>query len=97
MQVPVKLNVSYAEKDAVKSMGAWWDAKRKHWYISDWQSKKDFAKWLPEYDEIENLAENKAIDYLDSVQRCPLIDSNIFGQCFDVSNFKTDYWNFAHA
>lgn len=95
--MPVKLKVSYADKEVVKSMGAWWNAKQKYWYISDWQSKKEFAKWLPMDYDVENLAEKMALEYFDSVQKCPVVDSLVFGSCFDVTNLKTDYWNFAHA
>ncbi|RZK43399.1 MAG: hypothetical protein EOO90_03830 [Pedobacter sp.] len=49
--MPIKLNVPFAEKDQVKSLGAWWYAEEKAWVIPD--SIKDinpFALWLPQED-----------------------------------------------
>lgn len=44
----IYLNVSYAEKDEAKNLGARWDRTRKKWYIDTQQvAKEAFSKWLP--------------------------------------------------
>jgi exodeoxyribonuclease VII large subunit len=41
------LNVQYAEKDTVRSLGARWDVTKKRWYITENSEPFLFAKWLP--------------------------------------------------
>jgi hypothetical protein len=43
----VYLNVSYADKDNAKSMGAWWDADKKKWYAPNGSSK--YEKLIEKY------------------------------------------------
>jgi hypothetical protein len=43
----VYLNVSYADKDDAKSMGAWWDADKKKWFAPNGSSK--FEKLIDKY------------------------------------------------
>jgi len=43
----VYLNVSYADKDDAKSMGAWWDADKKKWFAPNGTSK--FEKLIDKY------------------------------------------------
>ena len=48
-QVPkIFLNVSFAEKDVVKGLGAWFDPTSKSWYIPPHKvaDKANFAKWI---------------------------------------------------
>jgi hypothetical protein len=45
----IYLNVSYADKDKVKALGAKWDAKRKTWFIRDAEDLTPFLPWIPEY------------------------------------------------
>ena len=37
----------FAEKDAVKALGARWDAARKLWYIVDVTDLTPFLRWIP--------------------------------------------------
>ncbi|WP_428355100.1 DUF5710 domain-containing protein [Methyloprofundus sp.] len=39
------LNVSYAEKDAAKALGARWDANKKKWYVPENLDTSVFSKW----------------------------------------------------
>jgi hypothetical protein len=39
------LNVSFAEKDIVKSLGARWDSIAKQWYAPDGTDPQPFKKW----------------------------------------------------
>jgi Domain of unknown function (DUF5710) len=49
----VYLNVPYAEKDAVRQLGARWDAKAKRWFIASELQFDSFAQWLPLLDEVK--------------------------------------------
>lgn len=40
------LEVPYAEKDKVKSLGAKWDVIKKKWYVEDVEDLTVFIKWL---------------------------------------------------
>lgn len=44
--MPYKINVPYAEKDAAKAIGAFWDANQKTWYIPDHKNPNDFMQWI---------------------------------------------------
>lgn len=43
----VNLVTPFAEKDAVKALGARWDAAKKCWYIVDVVDLTPFARWIP--------------------------------------------------
>lgn len=47
MNQPVYLQVSFAEKDRVKQLGARWDASKRHWYVPAGVALQPFAPWLP--------------------------------------------------
>lgn len=40
------LNVTYAEKDAAKALGARWDPDKKKWYVPPDKELAPFAQWL---------------------------------------------------
>lgn len=43
----INLVTPFAEKDAVKALGARWDAVKKHWYIVDAADLAPFMRWIP--------------------------------------------------
>lgn len=43
----INLVTPFAEKDAVKALGARWDAARKLWYITDVADLTPFLRWIP--------------------------------------------------
>lgn len=43
----INLVTPFAEKDAVKAMGARWDATKKVWYIVDVTDLTPFMRWIP--------------------------------------------------
>lgn len=43
----INLVTPFAEKDAVKALGAKWDSSRKVWYIVDVSDLTPFQRWLP--------------------------------------------------
>lgn len=44
----INLKTPFAEKDAVKALGARWDATRKIWYIVDVPDLTPFMRWIPD-------------------------------------------------
>jgi hypothetical protein len=44
----IYLNVPYAQKDAVKALGARWDAINKKWYVSSDLDMTPFKQWQSE-------------------------------------------------
>ena len=44
----INLVTPFAEKDAVKALGARWDGTRKVWYIQDVDDLSPFIKWIPD-------------------------------------------------
>ncbi|RFO98547.1 hypothetical protein DIC66_01265 [Rhodoferax lacus] len=44
----INLKTPFAEKDAVKALGARWDAARKIWYITDVPDLIPFMRWIPD-------------------------------------------------
>ena len=42
----VNLNVPFHEKDAAKSLGAWWDVERKTWFVKDVEKLEVFERWI---------------------------------------------------
>jgi len=45
-----ELNVSYAEKDDAKSLGAWWNPDKKIWYVPAGIDVRPFERWSPKVD-----------------------------------------------
>lgn len=43
----INLVTPFAEKDAVKALGARWDSTKKLWYITDVADLTPFARWIP--------------------------------------------------
>ncbi|MFZ2295096.1 MAG: DUF5710 domain-containing protein [Polaromonas sp.] len=46
----INLVTPFAEKDAVKALGARWDASKKIWYITDVADLTPFSRWIPSLD-----------------------------------------------
>lgn len=46
-QMRINLVTPFAEKDAVKALGARWDATKKLWYIVDVADLTPFLRWIP--------------------------------------------------
>ena len=43
----INLVTPFAEKDAVKALGACWDASKKLWYIVNVTDLTPFLRWIP--------------------------------------------------
>jgi len=48
LRMRINLVTPFAEKDAVKALGARWDAAKKLWYIVDVTDLTPFARWIPD-------------------------------------------------
>ena len=44
----INLVTPFAEKDAVKALGARWDGVKKVWYITDVADLTPFMRWIPD-------------------------------------------------
>lgn len=44
----INLVTPFAEKDAVKALGARWDAAKKIWYLTDVADLTPFMRWIPD-------------------------------------------------
>ena len=44
----INLVTPFAEKDAVKALGARWDSAKKIWYITDVADLTPFLRWIPD-------------------------------------------------
>lgn len=50
----INLVTPFAEKDAVKALGARWDASKKLWYIVDVADLTPFLRWIPNMETAMN-------------------------------------------
>jgi hypothetical protein len=50
----INLVTPFAEKDAVKALGARWDPARKVWYIQDVTDLTPFARWIPDLERAKD-------------------------------------------
>jgi hypothetical protein len=55
----INLVAPFAEKDAVKALGARWDVAKKCWYIVDVADLSPFSRWIP---NMEAAKEGKGAD-----------------------------------
>ena len=53
----INLVTPFAEKDAVKALGARWDAAKKCWYIVDKADLTPFKRWIPDMDAAIDLSD----------------------------------------
>ena len=56
----INLTTPFAEKDAVKALGARWDAAKKVWYITDVADLSPFARWIPDLEAATQNATDEA-------------------------------------
>jgi hypothetical protein len=47
----INLVTPFAEKGAVKALGARWDAAKKVWYITDVADLTPFMRWIPDMEK----------------------------------------------
>ncbi len=53
----INLVTPFAEKDAVKALGARWDAVKKCWYIVDVKDLIPFARWIADMEAAVDLSD----------------------------------------
>lgn len=52
----INLVTPFAEKDAVKALGARWDATKKCWYIVDVADLSPFTRWIADVEAVTGVA-----------------------------------------
>jgi hypothetical protein len=52
----INLVTPFAEKEAVKALGARWDATKKIWYIVDVVDLTPFTRWIPNMDAAKDMS-----------------------------------------
>lgn len=68
----INLITPFAEKDAVKALGARWDAAKKCWYIVDVVDLTPFSRWIPNMEAATKDASNGANQLAKSTSRAPI-------------------------
>lgn len=63
------LNVEYAERGAVKALGARWDAEARKWFVPDGRDLTPFGAWLPGEQRITDVAVTELSSDAVQVQR----------------------------
>lgn len=58
----INLVTPFAEKDAVKALGARWDPAQKVWYINDIVDLIPFARWIPDLKAASGAVPSPAAD-----------------------------------
>lgn len=56
----INLVTPFAEKDAVKALGARWDATKKCWYIVEVADLTPFMRWIPNMETAVDLPSRTA-------------------------------------
>ncbi len=56
----INLVTPFAEKEAVKALGARWDAAKKLWYITDVADLTPFMRWIPNTEAASQPSEGPA-------------------------------------
>jgi hypothetical protein len=57
----INLVTPFAEKDAVKALGARWDAAKKCWYIVDIADLTPFSRWIPNMEAAVDVSGRTAL------------------------------------
>jgi hypothetical protein len=57
----INLKTPFAEKEAVKALGARWDAARKIWFITDIADLTPFMRWIPDLQAASEAAAIPAV------------------------------------
>lgn len=67
----INLVTPFAEKDAVKALGARWDAAKKIWYITDVADLTPFLRWIPALEAAKGRAEGNGTGPTTSAAEVP--------------------------
>lgn len=71
-QMRINLVTPFAEKDAVKALGARWDASKKSWYIVDVADLTPFMRWIPNMEvATENAVATRPASALSQKPKAP--------------------------
>lgn len=69
----INLTTPFAEKDAVKALGARWDSAKRQWYIVDVSDLTPFLRWIPDVDAAtERALESAALPSKPAADKPPI-------------------------
>jgi hypothetical protein len=68
----VNLLTPFAEKEAVKALGARWDAAKKCWYVVDVADLTPFSRWIPNMEAAMENASASPAPLAKSPSRAPV-------------------------
>jgi len=72
----INLVTPFAEKEAVKALGARWDSTKKLWYIADVADLTPFLRWIPNLEAAtENETDGGVIRPTKSTPKVPINQS----------------------
>jgi len=76
---PMRINLTtpFAEKDAVKALGARWDAAKKVWYIMDVADLSPFARWIPDLEGATENSTGAAIPLMKNASKVQCTQSHV--------------------
>ncbi len=68
----INLVTPFAEKDAVKALGARWDAAKKIWYVIDVADLTPFLRWIPNSAAATDVSTDGATRSTTSTPKAPI-------------------------
>ena len=68
----INLVTPFAEKDAVKALGARWDSANRIWYVIDVTDLTPFMRWMPNLDAVSKKPEFAAMPRPKDAARVPV-------------------------
>ena len=68
----INLVTPFAEKDAVKALGARWDATKKIWYITDVADLTPFLRWIPNLEAATEVSTDVVTRPTKSAPKAPI-------------------------
>ena len=84
----INLVTPFAERDAVKALGARWDSAMRTWYISDVADLTPFLRWIPEPQQATAAATNGTPQRAASTAPSPIevATGTVTGACIALSH-----------
>lgn len=85
------LEVPFPEKDEAKSLGAWWDAEKKKWFVKNKSDYPKFQKWILSHDEEQCIVLCDYFYIVEGVHTCFKCKKATRVIGFGIENFYTFY------
>jgi hypothetical protein len=75
----INLVTPFSEKDAVKALGARWDAAKKIWYVTDVTDLTPFMRWIPNLETATEVSTDVADAAVIVVATGGQLEQNLWG------------------